>query len=121
MCEHLKQRPYILISKCEDCGLPIHHRIETAAGNVEKFAYYIQKVYQGLIPADYISMNVEINKEQRKQLEEIIPCLHIERERITCCGGVDGERCNQCGRVFQNPALWILEHALGAQSEEGIK
>jgi len=102
-------RIFLIATKCDECQEIIQYDIPDP---LSRFAELLKYIYQGKLPLNFALMEKQLTKEQRRVLKEIRPCLHPEsrRERTNCPSGGEGERCLDCGRLFRNPAWWVLEH-----------
>jgi hypothetical protein len=110
-CQHMDQWIIAIIRQCRGCGTTFTIRPDENAHDT-RFAELALHVRQGLIPVDVVLAQDWLTDAEKGYIEQIVACDHERpaREVTTCCGGDEGERCNDCGRVFRNKTHWILEH-----------
>lgn len=112
-CPHSDRDLVILATKCRECGRIHQIRVDTASSLLAEMA---QKVQQGLVDVETAKLMLAGRTEAGTELlDTIIPCLHERRVIQRCCGGVIKELCLDCGRRFDDPTTWILDHTNDAE------
>jgi hypothetical protein len=107
-CPHTTKSVDVIVTKCSECGRVHYLQIDTPK---ELFARIILQIRQGLMDAETVTLAPDqFTADQLTQLETIVPCGHLKRRIITCCGGSVKEECVDCGRRFADQSQWILTH-----------
>jgi DNA-directed RNA polymerase subunit RPC12/RpoP len=83
-----------VVYRCIDCGAVTSDQINQGLGK------YLVQVRQGLIPAQSVIEDVDLDYNMQQLVRSITVCAHTTKSSYNCSGGGNRLSCVDCGRTF---------------------